>query len=142
MRIIGNFLAIFFTALLLVSCQQKEPNQLCGTWRMVNGIYKGPDFTVETNEDKRICYKLISEKNFAVIEMFKSNPESLFFAAVGHYEWDDTSYVEHYEASNVPTKIGETERFTSRLDGDLWHISMKSQDMELEETWRRVVSEE
>jgi len=138
MRVVSYlFIPILFFVLIVCS-QKQEQESLCGTWKMVSGIYKGPDFMVKTDESKRSCYKLLSQDHFAVIEMFKSNPESLFFAAVGSYELIDTSYVENYEACNIPSKVGESEVFFSTVKGDTWRIRMKKEDMELDETWVRI----
>jgi hypothetical protein len=130
---VGCILGVIFSA-----CQDSRQTSLCGTWRMTSGEYSGENFSVSENENTRICYKILSPRNFAVIEMFPNNPDSLFFAAFGTYDLSDTAYVEHYTASNVPGQIGETTRFHSEIDGDIWRIRLHQQDMKLRETWQRV----
>lgn len=130
-----NRLAIWLVlACLVFSCSRKKPN-VCGTWRMVEGYYDGPNFQAKTNTDIRICYKIISESHFAVIEMYSDNPDSMFFAAVGSYEIDDSTYTEIYEASNVPTKIGEKMVFQSSIENNTWKIKLNRDDLSLDETW-------
>ncbi len=123
------FLMIFF------SCTTKNQLDVCGTWRMVEGVYIGPDFKVTTNAENRICYKILSGDHFAVVEMYAYNPDSMFFAAVGSYTIEDSTYTEIYEASNVPTKIGEKMVFHSVIENKTWKISLKKDDLHLEETW-------
>jgi hypothetical protein len=85
----------------------------------------------------RLCYKILSDDHFAVVEMYKSKPESLFFAAVGQYTLDDTVYTEILEGCNVPAEVGRTNVFHSQIDDNTWRIYMKRQDVELDETWVR-----
>lgn len=120
--------------LLLFSCVSNDP-KVCGTWKMVEGTYIGPDFSVTTTTDNRICYKILSENHFSVIEMFTDNPDSQFFAAVGTYKLSDSTYTEYYEASNLPSKTGETLTFHSVIEDKKWTISLTSDDLRLEETW-------
>jgi len=129
-----KFVAFILTSFLLFSCAKKEQN-VCGTWKMIEGNYEGPDFSVKTDAEKRICYKILSENHFAVIEMYMDNPDSMFFAAVGTYQLLDSTYIETYEASNVPTKIGEKMEFHSTLHDKTWKISLNKDDLFLEETW-------
>jgi len=137
-----NKKALFFTAALLLQlslgCQAPESRNLCGTWRMVQGKYSGPELQVSQDENTRICYKILSEDHFAVIEMFPHNPDSLFFAAVGKYDLKGSVYREHYTASNVSSKVGQTLEFTSEVKGDVWHISLQTVEMTLTETWQRI----
>ncbi|MBN2410066.1 hypothetical protein JXQ31_00145 [candidate division KSB1 bacterium] len=140
MRLHILIIALFIFFLVLLQCQgQKERSLMCGTWRMIEGTYEGPGMKVVYDKDERICYKLISEEHFAVIEMFKDNPDSLFFAAVGAYSWDDTSYTEFYEASNDPAKVGESLTFQSSVKGFIWKISLEQESLTLDETWERIV---
>ena len=120
---------------LLFSCSNKDKTRLCGTWRMVEGIYSGPDFSVTTTQEERICYKILSENHFSVIEMFKANPDSQFFAAVGTYSLSDSTYTEYYQASNIPSKVGEKFEFHSVIQDNKWTIKLKAKDLQLEETW-------
>lgn len=130
--------SIYITLVLLMalflSCAKKQ-SDICGAWRMVEGTYVGPDFSVTTDSENRICYKVISEDHFAVVEVYADNPDSMFFAAVGSYTLDDSIYTETYDASNVQTKIGEKMEFHSILENKTWKISRIQDDLHLEETW-------
>ena len=135
---------ILFTvcALLIVSCSKCGDNQLCGTWRLVQANYSGPDFELSINENSRICYKILSEQHFSVVEMYPQNPDSFFFAAVGTYSLNDTSYVETYEASNMSAKVGEKVHFHSIVEGDKWRIRGADENLKINETWIRVAKAE
>jgi len=128
-------MTFFLMWALFLSCTKKDKTTLCGTWKMIEGNYKGPDFSVVTTEENRICYKILSQNHFSVVEMFTQNPDSQFFAAVGTYTLSDTTYTEHYEASNLPSKTGETLTFHSIVKDNKWTISLKANDLELHETW-------
>lgn len=138
-----NGLRIVFCIVLagsvFFSCGKKQPD-VCGTWRMAAGTYIGPDFSVTTDAENRICYKVLSGDHFAVVEVYADNPDSMFFAAVGSYEIDDSTFTETYEASNVPTKIGEHLQFQSIIQNETWDISLKKDDLQLQETWVRIKS--
>jgi len=139
MRLYVLIIALFVFLFVLLQCQgQKERSKMCGTWRMIEGSYEGPGVKVVYDKDERLSYKLISEEHFAVIEMYKANPESLFFAAVGTYTWDDISYTEHYEASNDPAKVGQTLTFQSSVKEFIWKISLEQESLRLEETWEQI----
>ncbi len=125
---------VILICLFITSCNKETP-RVCGTWRMVEGVYEGPDFTVRTNEETRICYKIMGDRHFSVIEMYPDNPDSNFFAAVGTYSLTDSAYTERYEASNIPGKVGEELVFHSELDDKTWKISLESEDMTLHEIW-------
>ena len=129
-RVGSAILMLFF----LTACNPNTP-RVCGTWRMVTGTYEGPDFTVQTNEENRICYKILGDRHFSVVEMYPDNPDSNFFAAVGTYSLSDSFYTERYEASNIPSKMGEVFVFKSQVEGKTWKISLQSEDLTLEETW-------
>ncbi len=135
MRFFPRILLITSMWLLLVSCANENKYKLCGTWKMVEGTYIGPDFSVTTTSENRICYKILSENHFSVVEMFTENPDSQFFAAVGTYKLSDSTYTEYYEASNLPSKTGETLTFHSVIKDKKWMISLTSQDLQLKETW-------
>ena len=129
------FILICLALLTFVQCQREKAPALCGTWKMQLGLYNGPDFSTRCDDKNKICYKLISQDHFAVIEMCKQNPDSLFFAAVGTYSLNDSVYTEHYEASNIPSKIGQNLEFQSEFDGNQWIIKTKVDDLYLEEIW-------
>ncbi len=138
-RTIRFLMLLVPVALLLVGCEKKPtPGPFCGAWKMISGTYKGPNFTVDSNEENRICYKVLSQDHFAVVEMFKDKPDSLLFTAVGSYTFDDSTYTEYYEATNVPYQTGTKNVFRYKLDGDTWEIHMVSEDMELHEVWKRL----
>ncbi len=128
-------LILILLVLIFVGCKEEPKTTLCGTWRMTVGTYVGPGFSTTSDEKNRISYKILSQKHFAVIEMFHDNPDSQFFAAVGTYAFDDTSYTENYEASNIASKIGQSLRFKSKVKDGKWDIQLKTKDMELNETW-------
>lgn len=134
MKRLTRLFCIFFMSILVLSCSKTKP-EICGTWRMVEGTYVGPDFSVTTDSENRICYKVISEDHFAVIEVYADNPDSMFFAAVGSYTLNDSTYIETYEASNVQTKIGEKMQFHSSISDKVWKIKRIKDDLHLEETW-------
>ena len=131
-------LVFLLFVLSFLACGEKEEMKLCGTWRMISGHYEGPDFSVSENENTRICYKILADDNFAVVEMFPSNPDSGFFAAFGEFELTGNTYREIYKASNVPGKIGENLEFSSEIKGDVGRIQQKRQGMILKETWQRI----
>ena len=134
MKSLTYLLSVICACTLILSCS-KSRSDICGTWRMVEGTYVGPDFSVTTDAESRICYKVISDDHFAVVEVYADNPDSMFFAAVGSYKLDDSTYTETYEASNVQTKIGEKMEFQSNLKEKTWKISRIKDDLHLEETW-------
>ena len=135
MKSLKAFLAFLLMWPLLFSCTNSEKNRLCGTWRMIEGTYIGPDFSVTTTEEDRICYKIISQNHISVVEMYKANPDSQFFAAVGTYTLSDSTYTEYYEASNLPSKMGEKFEFHSIIEDKKWTIKLETDDLQLEETW-------
>ncbi len=127
--------------IFLAACggeKQVKPGPFCGAWKMIRGTYKGPNFSVQSTEENRICYKVISLDHFAVVEMFKDNPDSMLFTAVGHYQYDDSTYTENYEATNVPFQVGKKNVFRYRLENNRWYLDMKTEDMELHEVWERI----
>ncbi|HPG42031.1 MAG TPA: hypothetical protein PLP19_21975 [bacterium] len=141
MKLFLWFTALLVFLLVLLQCEQKPPqhSSMCGAWSMIQGTYIGAGINTVYNQDERICYKLISDEHFAVIEMFKANPESLFFAAVGTYKWTDSTYTEIYEAANDPAKVGQSLTFRSSVKDIYWKISLEQEDMMLNETWERQV---
>ena len=124
--------------LMLVNCGEMGDKPLPGTWQMISGTYTTPSGQVIVDVDDRLCYKILGDDHFAVVEMYQSKPDSLFFAAVGRYSLKDTVYTETLEGCNVPADVGRTNIFRSEIDGDRWRIYMKRQDMELDETWKRI----
>ncbi|HHM23526.1 MAG TPA: DUF4488 domain-containing protein [Bacteroidetes bacterium] len=143
-RHLRRSLPVLILAGLLVwqlSCEKKRqvrPGPFCGAWKMISGTYKGPNFTVQSTEENRLSYKVISQDHFAVVEMFKSNPDSMLFTAVGRYTYDDSTYTEFYEATNVPYQTGTKNIFRYKLEGNRWILDMKTEDMELHEVWERI----
>ena len=142
MRIVYGLLIIL---MVLPGCQRPSginrlhlEGPLCGTWLMENATYTGSDLKVTVTSDERTCYKLMSGEHFAVIEMYKANPDSQFFAAVGTYETTDSTYTEYYEASNTPAKVGTKMVFKYELQGDLWTIENQTSGMTMVEHWERV----
>lgn len=132
-------LVVIITSLVIPSCQKTKPSfQVCGTWRMVSGVYITPSMTVHSDGTNRISYKIFSGDHFSVVEMFKNNPDSLFFAAVGTYDLTDSTYTEKYQASNVVAKVGQQLKFKSQISEGVWRIQLKTVDMELDETWECV----
>ena len=134
------FLFTIIFIFLILSCQKKEEDPLNGAWKMVSGSYTGPEFQVDCTEADRICYKLISDDHFAVVEICPTNPDSNLFTAVGKYNMTDSIYTETYEATNVSYKIGTSLSFNYKLEEEntLWIIDVKQEDMELHEVWQRV----
>lgn len=122
--------------LILASCQQK-PDLFKGTWIMVEGDYQGPDVRMSTTEENRICYKILSDGHFAVVEMCRAKPDSQFFAAVGRYSFDDSTFTETYDACNVGYKVGSSNRFSYKMEGDRWRLEMHTSEMKLNEVWIR-----
>ena len=129
-----------FLFLLLISCKKENVGTLEGAWKMVSGSYVGPNIQVECNEEDRMCYKVISKDHFAVVQVCPANPDSMFFAAIGRYSFNGSTYIESYEATNVSFRIGTSMTFTSKFEEDqnLWILEAKDQDMELYEVWERV----
>lgn len=122
--------------LIVLSCQHK-PDLFEGTWIMVEGEYKGPDVQISTTEENRMCYKILSDGHFAVVEMYRVRPDSQFFAAVGRYSFDDSTFTETYDACNVGYKVGTSNRFGYKLEGDRWLLKMHTSEMKLNEVWIR-----
>ena len=124
---------------LVLSCSSvKETATLEGTWQMVSGRYETPTNTVICDKDTRLCYKLIGENHFSVVEMYRANPDSAFFAAVGRYTLDDNKYIEILEGCNNANMVGDVNVFESTLTKDEWRIYRKTDDSILDETWIRV----
>ncbi len=121
--------------LFFVACKNEPNSTLCGTWRMTAGKYVGPGFSTTSSEKNRISYKILSQNHFAVVEMYHDNPDSQFFSAFGTYSFDDTSYTENYEASNIASKVGQSLKFKSKVENGKWIIQLKDEGMELDETW-------
>lgn len=141
MRRIWPFLPLLAVPiiLLLQSCT-KSASSLEGTWQMEQGTYTSlrDSLKIETDGTDRFSIKIMGPKHFAVVEMFKNNPDSLFFAAVGTYRLTPTKYIETYEASNVGYQVGTSREFDYSLDGDRFTITASLQDAELHEVWARV----
>ena len=121
---------------LLPNCQQKN-DPFEGTWIMVTGKYESPELTVISNKEKRTCFKILANGHFGVVEMCKAKPDSNFFAAVGTYSFDDSTYTETYEASNVGYQIGTSLKFKYTLDKNFWRIKMNTKNMKLYEEWMK-----
>ena len=130
-----------FVAILMVvnGCSRPASNPLEGTWRMVSGTYKNLEEgqRIETEGTRRFSIKIMSPSHFAVVEMFRDKPDSLFFAAVGTYELTRDKYIEKYEASNVGYQVGTSREFDYTLEGDRWTIHTTTEYMELHEVWVR-----
>jgi hypothetical protein len=124
--------------LVIAHCGEKEETGIKGTWKMISGKYMMPSGSVDLDIDNRLCYKIISDDHFAVVEMYKSNPESLFFAAVGKYTLEGDIYAETLEGCNIAADVGRTNVFHSELSEEGWRITMKREDMELDETWEKI----
>jgi len=111
------FVALLY--LLMVSCGKMQERPLQGTWQMTEGIYTTSSGKVIIDGDKRLCYKILGDDHFAVVEMYRSKPDSLFFAAVGQYSVKDTTYTEILEGCNVaadtPSAINAFLVFTNNL---------------------------
>ena len=134
------FFFLIILIFLMIACQKKEEDSLSGAWKMVSGSYVGPAIQVECNEEDRMCYKVIGKDHFAVVQVCPANPDSMFFAAIGKYSLSDSTYVEEYEATNVPYKIGTSMSFKSKFEEDknLWIVEAKDDEMELHEVWQKV----
>lgn len=133
---------IILSFVVFISCQEKV-NPLNGAWKMVSGTYEGPEFKVECTGEDRMCYKVISDDHFAVVEICPANPDSNLFTAVGKYNLTESTYTEMYEATNVTYKIGTSLTFNFKLkeDNTLWIIEAKQEEMVLHEIWERVKME-
>jgi hypothetical protein len=124
---------------LTLSCSSvRETTTLEGTWQMVSGRYETPTNIVICDKDTRLCYKLIGEHHFSVVEMYRLKPDSAFFAAVGRFELKDSLYTEILEGCNNPNMVGDENVFESTLTGNTWRIYRKTNDSILDETWTRV----
>lgn len=134
------FLSLVAILILVNGCAQQKSGPLEGAWKMVSGTYTDLKTNQEIAMEKtgRFCIKVMSDTHFSVVEMFKENPDSLFFAAVGTYQLTDDHYVETYQASNVGYQIGTSREFVYNLEGDRWTIMRSQEDMELRETWVKV----
>lgn len=126
--------------LTINGCEQSQEGSLTGTWQMESGTYtdRAMNQTIVTDESERFSLKIMSSKHFAVVEMFKAKPDSLFFATVGTYSITGDKYIERYEASNVGYQVGALREFSYSLEGDRWTISTTEENMDLRETWVRV----
>ena len=137
MRTVNRILVALF-CLLLVSCGGLGDTSLEGTWQMVSGTYPTNAGKVVIEGDERLCYKILSADHFAVVEMYRNRPDSLFFAAVGKYSLKNDVYKETLEGCNVSADVGRTNTFESEVTDDSWRIRMTRDDTELDETWVRV----
>lgn len=139
MRRIISFITLFLIFILISGCGKTDTHELEGTWVMESGIYTdlGTDQKIETQKTKRFAIKIISPTHFAVVEMFKDKPDSLFFAAVGTYELTPDKYRETYNASNFGYQVGTSREFDYSLEGNHWSITRSDQDMKLQEVWIR-----
>ncbi len=133
-------IAVLCLLLMLSACASQKENPIEGTWRMVSGRYVEPDadVVITTDEHTRFAIKVLGPSHFSVVEMFKENPDSLFFAAVGTYRLDGDKYIEQYEASNVGYQVGTSREFSFALVTDSLTISSSRGNMELHEVWVRV----
>ncbi|RMD95427.1 MAG: hypothetical protein D6813_00385 [Calditrichaeota bacterium] len=132
------YVPILLLLFLFFACEKQKTNPFEGAWKMIKGTYSSDDTKIETTEEQRFCIKIMGPKYFAVVEMFKHNPDSLFFAAVGTYEFTKDKYIEKYTASNVGYQIGSKRTFDYTLENDLWTLTGKEKDMELYEEWMRI----
>ncbi|NOY57970.1 MAG: hypothetical protein GXO75_03420 [Calditrichaeota bacterium] len=128
-------LSLVLLGLFFAGCKKEDKTVLCGTWKMTSGKYVGPGFSTTLDETNRISYKILSQNHFAVVEMYHDNPDSQFFSAFGTYNFTDSSYTEHYEACNIPSKVGQSLKFKSKVENGKWIIQLKNEGMELNETW-------
>ena len=138
MRIFISILSLSILCFCFLNCSTDEAGSLEGTWQMVSGKYVTPSGIVECNEEARLCYKILGEQHFSVVEMYRANPDSGFFAAVGRYKVDGPEYTEILEGCNNANMVGNSNVFESTLTGNSWRIYRKTEDMELDETWVRV----
>ena len=126
---------------LTLSCSNvKETASLQGTWQMISGKYVTPTNIVECNKETRLCYKLIGEHHFSVVEMYRAKPDSAFFAAVGRFELHGDKYTEILEGCSNSNMVGDENVFESTLEDNKWRIYRKTNDSVLDETWIRVES--
>lgn len=132
----------FFALLAFLNCARQSETPIEGTWQMVSGTYTdiANTVTITTDESKRFSLKVVGPKHFAVVEMFKENPDSLFFAAVGTYKIKGNKYIETYEASNVGYQVGTSREFEFGVTGGRWKIKSvgSDSDMALDEVWARL----
>ncbi|MFQ5750651.1 MAG: hypothetical protein ACE5HI_01530 [bacterium] len=140
MPYVRPFLQLVVLLILLNGCSKQESNPLEGTWTMESGTYTNlkENQKIETDQIGRFSIKIMAPNHFAVVEMFKSKPDSLFFAAVGTYQLTKNKYIEKYEASNVGYQVGTSREFDYSLQGDRWTITQFKEDIELREVWVRV----
>ncbi len=146
MRGMYGTVSVVLMILLFMSCQPKPgevmlKGPLCGTWRMIEAQYASGEISGTIDGEERICYKLMSGEHFAVIEMYKANPDSQFFAAVGTYTLGEGTYTEYYEASSSPARVGTHLTFKSEIVENQWTIEIEASERTegyLKETWELV----
>ena len=134
-RIVGLVMTGFC---LTLACSGVEKTAtLNGAWQMISGRYETPTDTVICSPETRLCYKIISEHHFSVVEMYRAKPDSAFFAAVGRYKVAGDTYTEILEGCSNANMVGDKNVFESNLTGNKWRIYRKTEDSVLDETWVR-----
>lgn len=126
---------------ILSACSKSEPSALEGTWRMEACTYIGSEKNNTSESDditKRFCLKIFGAGHFALVEMFKDNPDSLLFAALGKYQLTHDRYMEKYDASNVGYQTDSWREFEYFLEGDSLITISISEDVTLKEVWVRL----
>ena len=123
-----------------MSCNKSEKLGLEGTWQMISGVYTdlNTNERIVVDDSTRFSMKILCREHFAVVEMHKENPDSLFFAAVGMYKLTPHKYVERYQASNVGYQINTSRESNSALEEDRWTTQSSDEYMELKETWIKI----
>ena len=123
------------------ACSKPETRTLEGTWRMEACTYigSGKSNGVESNEiTNKLCLKIFGASHFALVEMFKTKPDSLLFAALGKYQLTQDKYFEKYDASNVGYETESWREFKYFFERDSLIMLSTSNEVTLKEVWVRI----
>lgn len=141
MRTIRRCFLLTILVLLLIPMEvraQLPSNNLEGTWKMVSRELVYPDSVVDQSDDWGPGFKILNSTHFAWGRETKDGSEVL--AGGGWYEYhpEKNVYIEHIQYHSEPAFVGQSIRFTARVEGDTWYHIGELGDFKLREVWKRV----
>jgi len=116
----------------------QNKTSLAGTWKVISGTMKIGDTTTPYDLNKMESMKIVTPTHFAV---FAKNKEdgTLQHAAAGKIIVSGNNYTEiiNYMTGEQP-RLPITAKFTSKLEGNKWHIKGGFENYVFDEVWERV----
>ena len=134
-------LVLLISTLLLpfnsISIAQNNAS-LVGTWKLISGKMAIGDSTNTYDLSKMEAMKIVTPTHFAVFSKNTSDG-TLQHAGAGNVIIDGNNYTEiiNYMSGDSP-HLPITSKFTSKLEGNKWHIKGRFDNFVLDEIWERI----